>query len=566
MFTVTLSNSITPTLHPDTNSWNTVVTSAGGYLTNFELYAHDQWRRDIGDTIASKIKTSHMYWVQDPIAKKVPYFRQWGPSVLTVEGSPSATNKGFLFNGTAGQRIRTSITPSTQVGFNQFDQFFIVHTYGKNISAAVDQAICGARTNSGTRRSGVNWRTTNSTEVYGGVSTDSSNNYSQTDGPYSGFIGLSFISGSPAISYRNGVVKTSTTYISAGVPAAEEWVGGLNGIGATYFSGEVGCWMRGMGLTQNEYVTLNQSTQKLLDTLGNSNTLVARGDSLIAAGSGLTLTSGAIDYNYWYQFSTANYAVGGTNIATIQMNLNIELSAQPNQRDWIGVYSAGRNDFRFNTDISGMKNSILTLLNTSNNRGRYRWFEIPPQSQVNNDEDQGYPFFIRRETLNNEIESIIGQRCVRCIEALRASANITNATDVSDLDRGITPTSLRGDTVHPNAAGQVVMRKMLWESLKNTLKEPTTDPYIVITPLAWISGATGSIATSGQTLKCCPGGWAGNPSWQYQWQKNTIDISGQLNNNYLVSVSDISSSLRCKVTAINQYGTNFNYSNSITIT
>ena len=551
--------------HADTVAWRTAVVAAGGTLTDAELSAHDTWRREIGDTIAAKFRTAHMYWVADATAKRVPYFRTWGSSTLTVDGAPTADPRGYTFGGIAGQRVRTGITPSSQSGFSQLDQFFLAWTYGKSTAASGDQAICGARSNSGTYRTGANWRTTNSLECYGGLNSEANNNYSQTDGPFSGSIGLRALSGT-AVSYRNGVAKTTTSsYVTDAKPTAEEWVGGMNGIGTTYFNGTVGCWFRGMGLTNAEYITVAQATQKLCDTLAFANLLAGRGDSLVASGSGMTVTSGSTDATRWFQYSGVNLAVGGTNISQIQTALDLDLASTPNQRDWIGVYSAGRNDFRSNSDVPAMTAAILTLLNTPNGRGRYRYMEIPPQEMANNDEDTGTVFFIRRESLNNAVEAAIGQRFVRCVQALRASATLSNAADIASLDRGTTPSTLRGDTVHMNAAGWTVQRTMLWATLSTTLATPTDTPSSLIAPLAWITATTGTAATVGQVVNVCPGGWRGNPTFTYQWQRGGVDIGGATSASYTTVGGDSGTTLQCVVTATNAQGNASATSSTITV-
>lgn len=539
-------------LHADTIAWKNRVAANGGVLSSAEIAAHDTWRKLIGDTIASKIRACHFYWLASDLAARTPYFNVWGPSLLTIEGSPSKVARGYAFTGIAGQRIRTGITPSSQSGFSQLDQFFMVFPYGRNNTLA-DQALCGSRSNSGTYRTGANWRTTNSMEVYGGLSSEANNNYTQTDGPFSGTIGLRVLSGT-AVSYRNDVAKTTTAaYVTDAKPSAEEWVGGLNGIGTTYYNGDMGCWMRGMGLTDAEYILLSSLTRALADTLEFFNALVARGDSLVASGSGMTLASGAIDPTLWFQFSTTNRAVGGTNIDQIRAAQDAEFLSTPNEKTFIGVYSAGRNDFRFNSDVQDMYNRIISLLVNGNPSGHYRWFEIPPQSMGNNDEDAGSTFFNRRVQLNNAVEATIGQRCVRVVEAMRASATLSNATDIADLDRGLTPTSLRSDTLHPNAAGQTVMKKCLWETLKNGLGLPKNVPTNFIVPILWVGGKTGATGSIGDTLKIANGGWSGNPIFTYTWFYNGEEIPGQTNSTLVVSATG---NYECDVTATNEYGTN----------
>ena len=552
-------------LHSDTLAWRDAVIAAGGSLTSTELAVHDTWRLDIGDTIAAKFRTAHLYWVGNSIAKRVPYFRRWGSPVLTVEGNPSADGRGFSFNGTAGQRILTGITPSLIADFSQLDQFFMVWTYGRK-DPKVDQAIFGARTGvNATHRIGVNWVANfNSMEVYGGNSTVGLSNYQQIEGPFSGSIGLRALGGT-TVSYRNGLARTTSASYGSDKPSAELWVGGMNGIGPVYFNGDVGSWFCGKGLTDAEYILLAMATQKLADSLTVANTLVARGDQMLAPGSGMEIVTGARDPGRWFQYVTANLAVAGSTIAQIKAAQDSELLAAVNHRDRLAVVSAGRNDLRVNADVPAMTSSILTLLNAPNGRGRYRWIEVLPMKSANQDENIGTVFGNRRVALNNAVEAAIGQRVVRVVEAMRASANITNGTDVADLDMGLTPTSLRADSMLPNTAGKLVMSQCLWQTMKNGLGTPTNAPASFIAPLAWISATAGTSASIGQVLKVTPGGWAGNPAWIYQWQRDGVNIAGATLSSYGTTIDDGGTAVRCVITGTNGFGVGAANSNTITV-
>jgi len=556
-------------LQADTLAWRDAVTAAGGTLTAAELSAHDQWRSDVGDVIASKFRTAHLYWVGNSIAKRVPYFRRWGSSMLTVEGNPGESARGYSFNGTAGQRVRTGIVPSTQAEFSQFDQFFLVWTYGRRSTGPkVDQALFGARSGSTAQfRVGVNWVAAhNSLEVYAGNGFQTTNNYTQTEGPYSGSIGLRALAGT-AVSYRNGLARTTTTlYTTDDKPSNEIWVGGINGMGPVYYNGDVGCWFAGKGLSNTEYTTLALATQKLADTLSVANTLVARGDSIVAAGIGLDVVAGVTDPNLWFQYSSTNLAVTGATIAQTRAALNAELAGAALQRDRLAVVSVGRNDVRINADVAAMTTGILGVLNAPNDRGHYRWIELMPMKMGNHDEDIGLPLYNRRLALNNAVEAAIGQRVVRVVEAMRGCATITNATDIADLDLGLTPTSMRNDSLHPNTAGKAVMSRALWETLRNGLGTPGNPPTNYIAPLTWISATVGSTANVGQVLKATPGGWAGNPAWTYQWQRGGVDIPGATTSSYASDMGDNGATLRVRITGTNGFGTATTVSNGIQVT
>ena len=551
--------------HPDAVAWASRVATNGGTLTSAELAAHSTWRTEVGDTIFAKMRAVHFYWVGNALAARTPFLATWGPTLLTIDGSPTKVADGYQFGGIAGERILTGITPSSQSGFSSLDQFFMFWGQGRSTAAATDQPLCGGRSNSGTYRTGANWRTANSMEVGAGLSTEANNNYSQTNGPFAGSIGVRALSGT-AVSYKDGVLKTSTTaYVTDAKSTSQEWVGGMNGIGAAYYTGIASAWMRGMGLTQAEYITVHQATQRLADTLVFARTIVARGDSLVAAGSGLTAVSGATDTARWWQYATADLGVGSTTTAQIQTAQDLELASVPNQKYWLGMYSAGRNDFR-SISPATLTPSILALLNSGNPLGHYRWLEIPPKKNANLDEDVGSAFFNDRVAVNTAMEEAIDQRVVRYVDALRSQATLSDATDIADLLRGLIPSTLAPDGLHPNTApATAISRRMMWESISTGLGTPTRAPSNIYTPLIYITATTGSSATVGQVVRVgSPGGWAGNPTYIYQWKLGGVDIGGATSQTY-TTIS--SGALTCVVTATNAYGGPITAtSNTITVT
>lgn len=58
------------------------------------------------------------------------------------------------------------------------------------------------------------------------------------------------------------------------------------------------------------------------------------------------------------------------------------------------------------------------------------------------------------------------------------------------------------------------------------------------------------------TLTCSTGTWLGTEPvvLTYQWQRDTIDISGATDNFYALALSDVTHSVRCMVTGTNRYG------------
>jgi len=63
-------------------------------------------------------------------------------------------------------------------------------------------------------------------------------------------------------------------------------------------------------------------------------------------------------------------------------------------------------------------------------------------------------------------------------------------------------------------------------------------------------------ASVGSTLTTSNGTWAGSPppTFTYQWQKNTTNISGATSSSYVAQFDDVGNTLRCVVTATNILG------------
>ena len=77
-----------------------------------------------------------------------------------------------------------------------------------------------------------------------------------------------------------------------------------------------------------------------------------------------------------------------------------------------------------------------------------------------------------------------------------------------------------------------------------------------IVPVNTVAPAVSGSATIGSTLTTSNGTWTGTPTptFSYQWQKGTTNISGATSNSFTVTLSQAGSTIRCVVTATNVAG------------
>jgi hypothetical protein len=75
-------------------------------------------------------------------------------------------------------------------------------------------------------------------------------------------------------------------------------------------------------------------------------------------------------------------------------------------------------------------------------------------------------------------------------------------------------------------------------------------------PVNTVAPAVTGTASVGQTLTTTNGTWTGAPAptFTYQWQRNTSNISGATSSTYVIQAEDATNTLRCVVTATNPLG------------
>jgi len=158
--------------------------------------------------------------------------------------------------------------------------------------------------------------------------------------------------------------------------------------------------------------------------------------------------------------------------------------------------------------------------------------------------------------------------------ASNGGANITSYTATS-IPGGITGTlsqsgsgtiTVSGLSQATNYTFRVTARNSIGNSAASADSNSITTystPVLTVSPV--ISGTT----KFGSTLSSTTGTWTGTApiSYTYQWQRNSSNITGATSSTYTIVQADIGNQLRCRVTAINAYGSTVaNTSNTSTIT
>lgn len=128
----------------------------------------------------------------------------------------------------------------------------------------------------------------------------------------------------------------------------------------------------------------------------------------------------------------------------------------------------------------------------------------------------------------------------------RGTTNISGATSSSYLiQAGDAGSTLRCVVTATNVAGSTSAN--------------SANTAIVVAPSAPVNTSVPVIsgtATVGATLSSSTGTWTGfpTPTYAYQWQRGTTNISGATSSSYTVQAADAGSTLRCVVTATNTQG------------
>jgi lysophospholipase L1-like esterase len=558
-------------IHPDIIAWSDLVTSDGGSVTAPEKAALSTFRTRVDSLWSTYLRDVRVCCLANTFAKRRAIKAAWGSAVMTLTGTPGESDFGYVFDGT-DRSCNTGLVPNSVAELSVLNHGFLVGLYDGIPATGTVREIFGQTQTSGTLRISAKWRTTNVVEIHTGPGAEVAMAMAGfTSGPGSGTVGGSAVTTPEARAYSNGQsLVTDSAFSTTTKGTNSELIGKMNGgtVGE-YYSGTISGLIRFVGLTQAQYVLLSNAWEELILTLGMTRCMAWRGDSRSTQSgtTGISWGSMCNDATTARQYGNGkNRGVGGTTVAQIATALDTELASATDGHDTYKVpgFSAGRNDIRTVSTAAEIHAAQLSLVGKlpAAVAASARWLEAGRQAAT--DEKVGTAYGDKITDLGTLMDAAFGQRHVRWYDALMCKATIGTLTDIQDLDNGYIPGTLRADTTHWNATGQPHVQKMLWEAIRYGMFKYDNPPTNVFVPFIWITATAGSAATIGQVLNVTPGGWGGNPTYTYQWQKDGVDIGGATAASYTAIAAG---ALTCIVSATNAYGGPITAtSNSITVT
>jgi hypothetical protein len=145
-----------------------------------------------------------------------------------------------------------------------------------------------------------------------------------------------------------------------------------------------------------------------------------------------------------------------------------------------------------------------------------------------------------------------GQSIITSYIAKSDPGNITNTLFQANSG-GI---SVSGLTELTNYTFTIIASNGLGNSVPSSASNSITTPSSNFAPNNTILPEISGTPNFGQTLSLSSGTWAGNPTptYTYQWQRDTSNISGAIGSNYDIIQDDVGNTLRGIVTATNSEG------------
>lgn len=427
-------------LVPDTIDWARRVRANGGVVTPQQIATVDALARRLLPMRGQITRLNPM--VGDIKAIVVPLWKDWGPSLDILVGSPTVDANGLTVAGTT-QWLRTGVTPSAQTGWDSTNSHLGVHVvYGNPVGT--DNALAGCWSNSGTLRYGFRWtNAASSILVFPGTNAETITRNSRTLGFLSGHRMLAAVAGVVNY-YEEGVSVASGTNPTNGLPITELLIGSANGSGlAGNFI--LGGYHLGGALTSAQALVMGEAWHQMTQTLGRQRSMLATGDSLTANGSWPTL----YQTNFSPQSSVTRVATGGITSATCLANLTAAIAATPalkwhNTHVWIC-----QNDGGTNYGATSIANTVAILALIPHTKFRVNKMIYKSVST----EWNGQSVRAQKQTVSTYLASTYGTRALDYGLVLTTAGGTavagTVAQDARDVANGIVPASYHNDLASP---------------------------------------------------------------------------------------------------------------------
>lgn len=427
----------------DTNDWLARVTTNGGTVTAAQAKAVDTMaRRLYAAGLRSQI-TRLNPMVGNAAALVVPYWKDWGPALDILTGSPTVNSDGLTVTGTT-QWLRTGITPSAQAGWDSTNSHMGVHVvYGNPVGT--DNSLIGCWSSGGTLRYAIRW-TNSSTVTLGfyGSSSEALTRTARTLGILSGHRMIAAVSGVTSL-YEEGVsVVANGTNPTNGKPTTEIVVGNASG-SALAGNFILGGYHLGGAVSAAQASVLGEVMHQLTQALGRQRSMLAVGDSLTA-----NLTWPALyQSSYSPQGSVTRVATGGITSATCLANLITAIAATPaiqwyNMHCWIGQNDAGTSYGQ-----TTINNTVSIMAQVPHAKVRVN--KMIYKNVAN--EFNGQTVRAQKQTVSDFIASTYGTKALDHGLTLRNAGGTgaagTVAQDARDVANGVEPSSFHLDVAAP---------------------------------------------------------------------------------------------------------------------
>lgn len=196
----------------------------------------------------------------------------------------------------------------------------------------------------------------------------------------------------------------------------------------------------------------------------NASKIAAWGDSLISGGAG---SDGIIDQlteSFGGAKTVYNGGVGGETSTQVRTRM---LAATDKHNDTTVIW-VGQNNYNAPATIKSDVAAMVAAL------GHDRYVIL---SLINGDDSvdwEGGAAYEYKIALNEDLAELYPNNFLDVRTPLVAAYNPNSSEDVTDHNHDVVPSSLRGDAIHLNEAGEAIVAELIHDFIKDSIDEPAT--------------------------------------------------------------------------------------------